>query len=146
MITDANLLLSSAQTLIHTDSTVVSTNTVDLGIARDIGEGENLYVEFDLTIALVGGTSVDFQVIISAAEALTGPVIVGASGPILTADGVIGKRIAVRINPKIASKGLRYLGAQYVIVGAMSAGAVNANVVKDIQDGQKFYPSGFSVS
>ena len=43
MITDAFLRLSDAQAL---TTTAVSTNTIDLGVARDVGAGEEIYVYF----------------------------------------------------------------------------------------------------
>jgi len=58
---------------------------------------------------------------------------------------VAGYNAAVRINPQIASTGTRYIGARYTISGTYSAGTVTADVVMDIQDGRKFYASGFTV-
>ena len=46
MITDSLLRVSEDQAV---TSTAVSTNTVDLGVARDVGEGTALYMNFALT-------------------------------------------------------------------------------------------------
>jgi len=146
MITDKNLRVSTAQAV---TASAVSTDTIDLLTARDMGEGEALYVHFSVDAAATsaGATTVDFQVIGSAAAALTSPVILGASGPIAKADLIIGKKIAVRINPQIGSLAYRYLGANYVVaVANLSAGAFTADVVMDIGDGLKYYASGFSVT
>jgi hypothetical protein len=146
MITDDLLKVSDAQ-----DVTVgaVSENTIDLSVARDIGEGENLYMLFrvdtDVTRS-AGAATVTFQVIGSAAEALTNPVILGSSAAIAKADLTAGKTVAVRINPLIGSNGYRYLGAYYDVSATLDTGAFTATVVKDIQDGKKFYASGFSVA
>jgi hypothetical protein len=51
----------------------------------------------------------------------------------------------VRLNPQIASLGKRYLGARYTVSGTNSAGKVTADIVMDVQDGKKFYASGFTV-
>ena len=142
MITDAFLRLSDAQAL---TTTAVSTNTIDLGVARDMGAGEELYVYFTVPTALAGGTSVTFQVITSAAAALTSPTIVGSTNAIVTASLVAGYKTAVRINPSVFANGQRYLGAQYTIVGTYTSGTVTCDIAADIAD-FKTYASGFSVT
>ena len=142
MITDKLLRVSEGQAL---TTTAVSTDTIDLSIARDIGEGEALYMNFAVITALTGGTSVKFEVISSAAANLGTPTVIGSSDAIVTADLVAGKNVAVRINPQVASNGQRYLGARYTISGTYSAGTVTADVVMNIQDGRSFYASGFTV-
>ena len=143
MITDSLLRVSTDQAL---TTTAVSTNTVDLSIARDIGEGDDLYMNFAVTTALAGGTSVKFEVIGATNAALSsGVVVLGSSDAVVTASLVAGYNTAVRINPQIASNGQRYLGARYTISGTYTSGAVTADIVTDIQDGKKFYASGFTV-
>lgn len=142
MITDQLLQVSNAQAV---TTTAVSTNTVDLGTARDIGAGENLYMNFTVGTAFAGGTSTEFQVIASDAADLSSPVVIGSSGAVATAGLTAGKRLAVRVNPQIGSNGKRYFGARYVVVGTNTAGTVTADVVHDVQD-SKAYASGFTVA
>ena len=144
MITDAFLRVSDSQAV---TATAVSTNTIDLSVARDVGEGNDLYMNFAVTEAALaaGAATVEFQVIGSAAAALTSPTVLGSSGAIPKASLTLGANVAVRINPQIGGKGQRYIGARYTIVGTFSAGAVTADIVETIQDGKKFYASGFSV-
>ena len=142
MITDKLLRVSEDQAL---TTTAVSTDTIDLSVARDIGEGGDLFMNFAVTTALAGGTSVKFEVITSAAANLGSPTVIGSTDAIVTASLVAGYNTAVRINPQIASLGQRYLGARYTISGTYSSGKVTADVVMDIQDGRKFYPSGVTV-
>jgi hypothetical protein len=142
MITDKLLRVSEDQAL---TTTAVSTDTIDLSVARDIGEGGDLYMNFAVTTALAGGTSVKFEVISSAAANLGSPTVIGSTDAIVTASLVAGYNTAVRINPQIASLGQRYLGARYTISGTYTSGKVTADVVTDIQDGRKFYPSGVTV-
>ena len=143
MITDKLLRVSDAQAV---TTTAVSTDTVDLSVARDIGEGGDLYMNFAMTEAFAGGTSTNFEIIIADNAALSSNVVViGASGAIVTADLTLGKNVAVRLNPQIASLGKRYLGARYTVSGTNSAGKVTADMVMDVQDGKKFYASGFTV-
>lgn len=143
MITDKLLRVSDAQAV---TTTAVSTDTVDLSVARDMGEGGDLYMNFAVTEAFAGGTSTNFEVIIADNAALSSNVVViGASGAIVTASLPLGTNVAVRLNPQIASLGKRYLGARYTVSGTNSAGKVTADIVMDVQDGKKFYASGFAV-
>jgi len=143
MITDSLLRVSEDQAI---TSTAFSTNTIDLGTARDIGEGTALYMNFAVTTALANGTSVKFEVVTSANANLSSPTVVGSSDAVLTAALTAGKNVVVRINPDIAGKGKRYLGARYTVAGTFNAGKVTADVVETIGDGQKYYASGFTVS
>ena len=79
MITDAQLLFSDQQADVRNAATYVSTNTVDLGVARDIGNGQTLYVDFIVDDAFTGGTSVQFQVISSAAANLGTPTVLATT-------------------------------------------------------------------
>ena len=146
MITDKLLRVSEDQVV---TSSAVSTDTIDLVRARDMGEGKELYVYFTVTetVTASGAATVDFQVIGSTAAALTSPVVLGTSGAIGKATLTAGKRIPVPINPQIGSLGLRYLGANYVVAtGPLTAGKFTADVVETIQGGEKYYASGFSVT
>ena len=143
MITDSLLRVSEDQAV---TSTAVSTNTVDLGVARDMGEGTTLYMNFALTEAFANGTSITFEVITSASANLGTPTVIGSSAAIVTSALTLGKNIVVTLNPEIAGKGQRYLGARYTIAGTFNAGKVTADIVETIGDGRKFYASGFTVA
>lgn len=135
-------------------ATIVSPNAIDLsagvpaGSVRDIGEGSDYdMARVEVTTAFTGGTSVQFVIVNSDdAAGVTNPTIVGASPVIPVASLVAGFRTAFQINPRIGSKGQRYLTMQAINVGANTAGAIYGDIGAEIQDGQKFYPSGFSVS
>jgi hypothetical protein len=143
MITDSLLRVSAEQAV---TTTAVSTNTVDLSVARDMGEGNDLYMNFAVSTTFSGGTSITFEIIIADDAALSSNVtVIGASGAVLTAALGAGTNIAVRFNPLIGSNGKRYLGARYTVSGTYSAGKVIADVVETIQDGKKYYASGFAV-
>ena len=144
MITDKLLRVSTDQGAIT--STQVSTDTIDLVVARDIGEGTPLYMNFAVTTALAGGTSVKFEVITSANANLSSPTVIGSSDAILTAALTLGKNVVVRFNPDIAGKGQRYIGARYTVAGTFNAGKITADVVETIGDGRKYYASGFTVA
>ena len=143
MITDKLLRVSEDQAI---TTTAFSTDTIDLGTARDIGEGTALYMNFAVTTALANGTSVKFEVVSSANANLSSPTVIGSSDAVLTAALTAGKNVVVRINPQIASKGQRYLGARYTVAGTFNAGKITADVVETIGDGRKYYASGFTVA
>jgi hypothetical protein len=142
MITDKLLRVSEDQAV---TVTAVSTDTIDLKIARDMGEGHNLFMNFAVTTAMVGGTSIKFEVISSANANLSSPTVIGSTDAVVTADLTLGKNVAVAINPQIASNGERYLGARYTVSGTYSAGTITSDIVETVQDGQKYYASGFTV-
>ena len=153
MITDNFLRLSGSLTAGSATGQAVtatanSTNVVDLSLARDVGEGEELYVQFTVGTAFTaaGSATLTPTIVVSAADSLTTPTTIATAGTIAVATLVAGYSFAVRLNPQIASLGLRYLGAIYTVAtGPMTAGTITADIVTEIQDGKKFYASGFTV-
>lgn len=155
MYIDNNLLVSGSvsaagvvagQNVFSAGTSVLSTNTIDLLQARDMGEGADLFGRFEYTTAAAGGTSIEHQIIVADDAALTTNVtVIGTTGAIPVAQLTAGARFACDINPRLASKGQRYMGARYVSVGTTTAGAVMGDVGIEVQDGQKFYPAGFAV-
>jgi hypothetical protein len=152
MITDRLLVVSGSNTpgsaisgqAITGDA--VSTDTIDLGTARDIGEGRQLYMVFTVVTTFDNLTSLDLEVISSANANLSSHTVLAETN-VLLAGLTAGKQYVVAIPPQIASLGQRYLGARYDVNGTNpSAGSILAEVVMDIQDGRKFYASGFSVA
>jgi len=148
MFTDKLLELSAAQAV---TATAVSTSSVDLQVARDIGEGDRLYVDFRVstTATAAGAATVAFEIVTADDAALTTNVtVLQQSAPVAVASLVAGYRTALVIPPQIGSVGRRYIGAQFVVAtGPLTAGNFDARIVKDIEDGLKpAYASGFSVS
>ncbi len=140
MITDSLLRLSEAQAL---TTTAVSSNTVDLGVARDIGSGETLHMLWTVGTALASGTSVNFEIITSASADLSTPTVIDSTGAVVTASLTAGKQLALKIPNQLDSTGQQYLGCRYTIVGTYDAGTVTCDIVLDLQDAKKFYASGF---
>jgi hypothetical protein len=126
---------------------VLSTDTIDLSVARDIGEGTDLTMNFTCVAAYNTLTSLTFEIIGATNAALsTGVTVFGSSGPVPLASLTANAQFSVRFNPQLLSTGQRYIGARYTTVGSTpTTGSVCAYVVMDIQDGRKFYASGFSV-
>lgn len=122
---DAQNEFSDAQAV---TATALSTNVIDLGQAQPkIMGGEDLYVEVKVGTAFAGGTSIravlwtdDTTTATSGADIISGDVV-------LTAAASAGASL-LRVN----LKGLplqRYIVLQYVVVGTMSAGTIDAALV-----------------
>ena len=161
MITDNFLRLSGSLTAGTATGQAVtvtanSTNVIDLSLARDVGEGDDLYVSFSVGTAFTaaGAATLTPTVVVSAADTRTTPTTLGTGGTIAVASLVAGYTFVIRVNPQLfyssttnSSLGLRYLGVIYTVAtGPMTAGTITADVVLDIQDGKKFYASGFLVT
>jgi hypothetical protein len=122
-----------------------STDTIDLSQARDIGEGESLYMVFTVVTNFNTLTSLNLEVVISANANLSSHTTIAARD-VLLAGLVAGRQYVLQLPPQIASLGARYLGARYDVNGTNpTTGSILAQIVTDIQDGRKFYASGFSV-
>ena len=153
MITDSNLQLSGAwaagawtpQTVTGA-SAVISTNVVDLGVARDIGEGTELSARVSVLTAFAGLTALTIEVVTADDAGISTNVTpISSSGAIPVARLTAGATFAVNIGPQLGSNGHRYLALRYTPTGTGTAGAVVADIGADLQDGKKFYASGFSV-
>ena len=145
MITDIFLRCSTDQAI---TATAVSTDKIDLGTARDIGEGKPLYMVFTVTQTFLTLTSLTFNIVTDDDAALGSPTVRTSTGAITLASGGLaaGKQYALQIPPMIGSLGERYLGATYTVGGSSAtAGKVTCDIVETIQDGTKYYASGFTV-
>jgi hypothetical protein len=125
---------------------VLSTNTVDLGVARDIGAGNDVYLRAQVGTTFTGLTSLDLEAIVADDAALTTNVTsIGAIKGIPVASLAAGARFALDISPQLRSNGRRYLGARYTPAGTGTAGTLFADFGLEAQDSGKGYASGFSI-
>ena len=151
MITDSILRLSENQGAITADA--VSTNTIDLLVAREIGEGKDIFMVFTVTTTGTGAGTIVFSAIVDTDPALATSVTTLVSSAAYVGTALVagtstdqkGTQIVLRLPPVIASLGKRYLGANYDVTGTVGAVKITCDIVTDVQDGKKFYASGFSV-
>lgn len=160
MITDGLLQLDAAKATVRAAGTYVSTNTIDLSVNRDIGAGLQLKVLWNVETAYAGGTSIQFQQILSAAANLGAPVVIDQGVVVPLANLVLGAMV-IRTIPEllggpagvtapvsgaggVGSVGLRYFGTQEVSLGTFTAGAHSTRIIKDVID-VKHYASGWTI-
>lgn len=143
MITDAQLLLESSRA-ITAATTYVSTNTIDLGVARDVGASDKLFVFHNVEVAGADGTSVRFELITSAAANLGSPTVIAVSPTVLLAALTLNAAFAQKVPHLINGVGQRYLGSQIVSVGTFTALTISSRMVLGFSD-VKYYASGFTI-
>jgi hypothetical protein len=148
MITDAYLLVCDQLASIRAAATYTSNNTIDLSVNRDLGVAP-LKVLYNVDVAFAGGTSVQPQIITSAAANLGSPTVIDGGNTILLAALTLGAMF-IRDLPEltgpsgVGTTGQRYLGIQFVGVGVFTLGTISARLVKDTQD-VKHYASGYTI-
>lgn len=148
-VIDALMQFSSAQAI---TATAVSTNTYDLGVARDVGPGEDLYFNttIDTTFTAGGAGTLQIQVISSAAANLSSPTVLIETPALALAQLTAGRApITIRMPRSLLTTqpiGQRYIGLQYTVAtGPMTAGALTTNMVTGDYDTNKLYPVGTTI-
>jgi hypothetical protein len=149
MILDALTLVSNAQAV---TVTAVSTNTIDLSQARDMGAGQEVCFGVTVDENFATATSVEIQVITSASANLSSPTVIGSTGALAIAQLTAGRKpIEVKIPRAVLLAqpiGQRYLGLNYVVGGSnATAGKFTAAIYAEgFADVAKNYPVGYSIT
>ena len=142
MFLDAQLLFSDAQAI---TAAAASTNIVDLGSARDIGLGENLYVGVTVDVAFTDAGS-DSTLTVALQGDSTDTFTPDSTVTLFTipALAAIGDSFFARISPAVAN--LRYIRLYYTpVTGDLTTGSVTAFITKDIQKVID-YPKGYTIT
>ena len=129
-ITDAQNRPSLAQTLAGAAATTVSTDSIDLLTAnRNIGRtGTPPRAQVLVETAFAGGTSVQVQLITSAAAALTSPTVLATGAVVADATAVAGYEL---LDVPIPGTAQRYIGFQYITLGVHTAGKVTGHLLAE---------------
>ena len=135
MILDAHNLFSDAQVLTTgSENGIASSNVIDLGLARDLGTGENLYVVVSVDTAFTDSSSnTDLAVILQTdAYVAFNSAATGQTIGTLPALSAVGDRLVARIQPGGANE--QYIRLFYTAGnGAMTTCAVTAFLTHDVQ-------------
>jgi len=131
-IFDAEALFSNDQAITITDTTVASTNLIDLGAAVDIQPGEPLQLQAIVTTAFSAGTSLSITVQQDTVAAFSSPTSLVATAAIAQASLVAGYEFVIAAIPTTSEQFIRLL---YTAVGAIDGGTVLAGINLDRQRG-----------
>jgi hypothetical protein len=147
MILDRQNTVSQAQAI---TATAVSTDTIDLSVARDLGAAGLKWV---ITVDEVFNnlTSLEIQAVSSANADLSSHNVLMSTSAVVLAQLTAGRRPIVIDMPRSLLStlpvGQRYIGLRYVVAGtAPTTGKVTAGLVLDVQDIGKLYPVGYSIT
>ncbi len=132
MITDARLLFSDAQAL---TATAASDSVIDLGVARDIGTGEELYVCVSVDVAFSDSNS-DSTITVALEGDSTESFSPDGTADlfIIPALAAVGNVYFARLNPGMTPLQYRYIRLKYTTTnGNLTTGSVTASLVHGIQ-------------
>ena len=159
MITDELLRFSNAQTLPTTAGTnAPSTNIVNLVAPRDIGHGQPLYVVLTFSADTAAAATSVLTVTLESDSVDTGFATAKTvqATVVLDATALAGEQIVFQIPQIIGQRAYKdagsgveepFIALRYAVSTAnITAGTVTADIVMDVQDGKKFYDSGFTVA
>ena len=126
-------------------ATAASTDIVDLGAARDMGNGEplELVILVTQTVTAAGAATVTFTLETDDNAGFSSPVVLASSGAIGKAALTAGTEV-LRI--KVPLDAERYLRTNYTVAtGPLTAGTFTAFLAHDRQASRAYAP-GFIVS
>lgn len=129
MLFDVQNTFSSAQAL---TTTAVSTNVLDLGVAENIGVGENLYLVMVITTAFAGAAQTMTPSLQTAIDsAFTSPVTVRTYDVFAALSPAQTKRV-YRLDPyNDVGLYLRYLRLNYTVATTLTGGAITSFLSHD---------------
>ena len=135
-IIDSQLEFSDAQDIGQVEATYLSTNVIDLSVAREVSNGQPLYLVVQIEEAVVGTSStIEIRLRSDSTAAVHATTSTGhyTSGAIPEATLVAGYTIVI----PLPTNGLgavyeQFLGVQYIVgTATTTAGTVNARLTID---------------
>jgi hypothetical protein len=144
MIMDAQLLFSDAQAI---TAAAGSTNTIDLGVGRDIGTGEPLQIFVSIDVAFTD-TGSDSTLTVALEGDSTTTFTPDASTTLLTipALAAAGNMYVATLSPGADAANYRYIRLKYTPNGGdLTTGTVTAGIVKNAPK-QNYYADAITIS
>tara|TARA_R110000787_G_scaffold181892_1_gene293887 strand:+ start:2028 stop:2468 length:441 start_codon:yes stop_codon:yes gene_type:complete len=142
MIMDSLLEFADSQSIAATASTILSTNVVNLQEARDMGNGQPLYLVIQIDTAVVGSSStINFRLRSDSTAAIHATTSTShiETGAIAEAVLVAGYQVVIPL-PIEGNAYEQYIGVQAIIgTATTSAGAYSSFLTYD-PSGWKAYP------
>jgi len=144
MLLDAENLFSDAQAV---TAAAASTNIIDLGAARNIGVGEELYVVVQCDVAMTDASSdstLAVTIETDTVENFGSPTLAVQTVGTFPAVSAIGTRLVAKIQPVTTSE--RYMRLYYTPAsGNLSTGSFTAFLTKNI-DAYTAYADNITIS
>lgn len=145
-------MILSAQDRFENDTaltvTRVSTNSYDLGVARDLANNEgNLWLIGIVGTAFTAGGSavLSCDLIGSAAANLGTPTILQPLATVVPVASLVAGYTIFKVQLQIGVMTQRYFGLNWTVAtGPMTAGTLKAYLANNV-DAQKIYPKGYSI-
>lgn len=153
LLLDGTVSGTGVATGVALTTTRVSTNVIDLLVARDMGAGSILSLHVNVMTALTGGTSlqVDFEVCATAGGSylalLLSPVIpvaqLIAGAPIFRYDLPLNQ--VLNATAGILNAPGRFIRLNYTVVGTFGAGTVFSYITPSLDRNEYYtYPNNYS--
>lgn len=146
MKVDAQNRFSDAQTVTTgSENGVASTNVIDLGVARDIGAGKDIYLVVQVDTALTGaGDTCKVELRTDDNSGMNSATVIQTVGT-FPANSAAGTRLVQKLQPGAAYE--RYIDLLYTAAGsgALESGAFTA-FLTDSVDTLKVYAKGYTIS
>jgi len=143
MLIDKLLMFSEAQAI---TAAAASTNSLDMGPARDIGVGEDLYVFINVDVAMTDGGS-DSTLTVDLYGDSTTSFTPDGKQTLFTIPAVsaAGTQYFAKISPDFAAQ-YRYLELYYTPnTGNLTTGSFTAGIINGIQKA-KMYAKGYVIN
>ena len=116
---------------------------INLGAARNIGAGRNLYVVAIVNVALAGGTSMTLKLQSDDNTSFSSATDLQTVKAFLTSGSAAGETAIVRLAPITTPE--RYIRGYWTESGAVTAGTFTVFICDDV-DMQRMYPNGYTIS
>lgn len=135
MILDKDLQFSSAQA-VTSDGTNASTNYIDLGVARNIGTGEDMEIIVQITTVMVGAGTIVVTVQTDDNTSFSSPTTVQTIGT-FPATSAVGTMLSAKLQPSpLWERYIRLFYTNGTVTGAVSAHMLHGvDRVTNYQDG-----------